>query len=148
MPRKTKNEDATEEEVVDESPEPEEEQKEESESTTKVKSENRGRHIKYMGFSDRRILNPGETIMGAVKDPLAVPLEWNPQNKHTLNTAEHPDVKDEFWDELCKLGDWQDVTAEVRSKTKEVPKNNWEKTWSKESLQSDRLWTPPPARIE
>lgn len=120
----------------------------EPKSPARVKRENRGRQIKYMGFSDRRVLNPGERLLGEVDDPLGDRLEWNPGNKHILNTADYPNVKDEFWDRLCQFDDWQDVTKEVNDPDQQPPKNKWEQTWSKEALQSNRLWAPPPTRID
>jgi hypothetical protein len=119
-----------------------------NEETVKVKNENRGRFIKYMGTSDIRRLDVGETLLWSV-EPLQSRLEWNAQtNRHVINTADYPDVPDEFWNRLVCFDDFKDVTAAMSDPKKEVPKSGWEEIWSKEALQSDWLWVPPPPRID
>lgn len=114
------------------------EETEPSEPSVQVKSENRGRLIKYMGSSDIRRLLPGENLVFSV-EPLKEMLEWNPQNGHTLNTADYHNVPKKFWDQLLRFEDWRDVTDEHHDPKKEVPRNRWQEMWGPESR---RLWTP------
>lgn len=89
-----------------------------------------GRIIKYMGLSDFRVLNPGETLLGAhAHAPLETGVRWTPNDSHVINTSDFPDVPDTFWDELVKLDDFQDVTDEFNDSDKKVPLNDYERTW-------------------
>jgi hypothetical protein len=83
-----------------------------------AKDQSEGRLIKYMGASDFRVLEPGETLLGQLAEPLPVRLEWGVDDHHLLKTADYPDVAEAFWDVLLEFDDFLDVTGMER-----IPQN-------------------------
>lgn len=101
-----------------------------SDSDVKVKSEKKGRVIKFMGSSDIRRLEPGESLLHTV-EPLKHRLEWHAKNgSHLIHTADYPEVPKAFWDQLLKFTDFQDVTEEFHDEDKEVPPGLWDRIWN------------------
>lgn len=93
-----------------------------------VKEEHKGRVIKYMGSSDIRRFEIGETLLRSVV-PLRKTIEWHATKGHLLHTAEHPEVPESFWDRVLNFTDFKDVTGEFHDPKKNVPKGLWETLW-------------------
>lgn len=84
--------------------------------------------IKYMGTSDVRRLEKGETFNGQLSDELALPvdLQWDDDNHFVINTDDDKfsDVDDEFWTLLLEEGEFKDV-----SDLKRIPPSEGQKLW-------------------
>lgn len=61
-----------------------------------------GRKIKAMGTSDVRKVNKGDTAGGQL-DPLSVDLRWDRGNNWIVDSDDHPEVSDEWWDFLAGI---------------------------------------------
>lgn len=90
---------------------------------------NQGTVIKYMGMSDIRRLEPGETLLGTAEEPLGERVEWHKDNAHLVHVEDYPDVPKAFWDKLLNFADFQDVSKEYHDEKADVPINEYELHW-------------------
>jgi len=82
--------------------------------------------VKFMGSSDIRMFYPGATLLDQV-EPLEEELVWDKATEHLLDTEDHPDVPQEFWDVLLEFDEFKDVTDDVAGGN--VPRNEYEKLY-------------------
>lgn len=85
-----------------------------------------GKIVKYMGSSDVRRLEKGETFGGQLskEDALAVDLQWDWDNDHLLDLDEVEGLSDEVIELILEEGDFKDV-----SEHKRIPLNEAQKLW-------------------
>ena len=82
------------------------------------------RKLKYMGFSDVRVIEKGEDFGGQLSEPLSKTLVWDWDNKHVIETDDYSDVDDVVWELIAEQPDFRDVTE-----LKRIPTNGAQQLW-------------------